>query len=74
MCFQGKYILFIFISRPRSSGLVPNTNKHAVEANPVWMTDAAYNNMSFREEDDSGKIIFRSRTIAVITERDIALN
>ena len=40
--------------RPRSSGLVPNTNKHAVEANPVWMTDSAYNNMTFQEEDDGG--------------------
>jgi hypothetical protein len=41
-----------------------------VEANPVWMTDAAYNNMSFREEDDTGKIIIRSRTIGVMTERE----
>ena len=45
----------LFFLRPRSSGLVPNTNKHAVEANPVWMTDSAYNNMTFQEDNDGGK-------------------
>ena len=49
--FNIDYYIMI---RPRSSGLVPNTNKHAVEANPVWMTDSAYNNMTFQEEDDGG--------------------
>ena len=46
--------IMMFFQRPRSSGLVPNTNKHAVEANPVWMTDSAYNNMTFQEENDGG--------------------
>ena len=41
--------------RPRSSGLVPNTNKHAVEANPVWMTDSTYDNMNFNQVDEAGK-------------------
>ena len=49
-------LTFFTIYRPRSSGLVPNTNKHAVEANPVWMTDNAYNNMTFNGEDDPGNI------------------
>ena len=44
----------LFTLRPRSSGLVPNTNKHAVEANPVWMTDATYDNITFNQEDDTG--------------------
>jgi hypothetical protein len=32
---------------------VPNTNKHATEgSNPIWMTGAAYDNVTFGFDDD----------------------
>ena len=37
---------------PHSNSSVPNTNKHASEgSNPVWMTNVAYDNMTFEDED-----------------------
>ena len=35
---------------------VPNTNKHATEgSNPVWMTGAAYDNVTFGFDDDDSR-------------------
>ena len=44
-----------FESRRKSEPpvFVPNTNKHATEgSNPVWMTGAAYDNVTFGFDDD----------------------
>ena len=39
--------------RPDGQVFVPNTNKHAGEgSNPIWMTGAAYDNVTFGFDDD----------------------
>ena len=37
----------------KAKEFVPNTNKHATEgSNPVWMTNVAYNNMTFQDDEN----------------------
>ena len=65
-----------FDPKRRSDGagpvFVPNTNKHATEgSNPIWMTGAGYDNVTFGFDDDdidSRYMIVWHKSTSVVTK------
>jgi hypothetical protein len=61
-------------SLKRNSGgpVFPNTNKHATEgSNPVWLTGAAYDNVTFGFDDDLDSRYVLIRQTLLFVERRV---